>query len=86
MACDLAEERGRRPQNEQIGDQRRDHRKRAQPSEQAKRRQAGKDRHRQPARQHGRRQNQRRPDQYRRALDAHGRIRFGVFDLQAVEK
>ena len=61
----LDQEHGRRPQDEQVGDQRGDHRERAEPAEQPQRRQVRKHRHDQAAGQHHRGQDQRRADQDR---------------------
>ena len=63
------QEHRRRPQDEEIRDQRRHHRERAEPAEQAQRRQVGKHRHHQAAGQHHRGQDQRRADQHGGALD-----------------
>ena len=72
------QEHRRRPQDEEIRDQGRDHRKGAEPAEQAQRRQIGKHRHHEAAGQHHRGQDQRRADQNGGALDRQFRTEAGL--------
>jgi hypothetical protein len=82
-----AQEGHGRPQDEEVGDERGDHRKGAEPAEQAQARQVGEHRHGEPAGEHQRGQDEGRADQDGGPLDPDRRVLPGpVLQPQPVQE